>query len=190
MRSLVAVAPAVVAASLAVAGCGGAGSARPTPTGSSTGSTGAPSATPVACPPTSGGGAGRARVTDMTIGTASGQDSLVVQFDAAVPHYELTQNPNGVHFTGGGGKGGTYTLAGSYGFLLNIDNLNWTTPPGDQYPHGTDLMQSAPVLEEARQIGDFEGTDNIAIGLRSYVCPTIFTLDGPRRLVLQFLAGS
>jgi len=142
--------------------------------------------TPVTCGPTSGGSTDRARITDMRIGTASGGDTLVIQFDTAVTHYDISPNPTGVQFAGGGGKGGTFTLDGTYGLRLTIVNLNWTVAPGNQYPHGTDLKQSAPTLLEVRQIGDFEGTVNIAIGLSGNVCPSVSILTGPSRLVLQF----
>jgi hypothetical protein len=130
-----------------------------------------------------------ARITDMWTGTADGDDTLVVQFDDAVPHYELSQNSTGVTFAGGGGKGGTFTLAGRYGFRLDIYDLNWTVPPGNQYPHGTDILQSAPALQEARQIGDFEGIVNIAVGLSLDICPDVSILASPPRLVIQFPTG-
>ena len=122
----------------------------------------------------------------MRVGTASGYDTLVIQFDSVVTRYELSPNPDGVQFAGGGGKGGTFILAGTYGLRLDIFNLDWTTPPGNQFPHGTDLTQPAPVLLEARQIGDFEGIVNIAVGLSRQVCPTVSVLNGPSRLVIQF----
>jgi len=145
--------------------------------------------TPSACSPTSGGTTQSARITDLRMGTADGHDTLVIQFDNAVPHYELGQNSTGVQFTGGGGKGGTFTLAGTHGFRLNIYNLNWTVPPGNQYPHGTDILQSAPALQETRQIGDYEGIVNIAIGLSRDICPDVSILAGPPRLVIQFPTG-
>jgi hypothetical protein len=137
----------------------------------------------------SGGLSARARITDMRIGTTIGHDTLVIQFDTAVTRYDLGQNPTGVQFAGGGGKGGMFTLNGTHGLRLNILNLNWTGSPGDEYPHGTDLKESAPTLLEVRQIGDFEGTANIAIGLNSGVCPRVSILSGPPRLVLEFPGG-
>jgi len=125
----------------------------------------------------------------MRIGATSGYDTLVIQFDTAVTHYELSQNPTGMTFAGGGGKGGSFTLAGTFGLRLSIFNLDWTVPPGNQYPHGTDVRQSAPELQEVRQIGDFEGVVNLAIGLTRVICPDISMLSGPPRLVLQFPAG-
>ncbi len=138
------------------------------------------------CPSTSGGANQTARITDLRVGTASGYDTLVIQFDSVVTRYELSPNPDGVQFAGGGGKGGTFILAGTYGLRLDVFNLDWTTPPGNQYQHGTDLKQSAPVLLEARQIGDFEGIVNIAVGLSRQDCPTVSILSGLPRLVIQF----
>lgn len=192
---------ALATVAVLLAACGGANTSptptspsapTPTPTPAQTTPTAAPtpSQTPVeACSPTSGGTAERARITDMRIGTTSGYDTLVIQFDTAVTHYELSQNPTGMTFAGGGGKGGSFTLAGTFGLRLSIFNLDWTVPPGNQYPHGTDVRQSAPELQEVRQIGDFEGVVNLAIGLTRVICPDISMLSGPPRLVLQFPAG-
>jgi hypothetical protein len=190
---------ALATVAVLLAACGGASNLpTPTPTSASTPTPAqtAPTATPTphqtpvgGCSPTSGGTAERARITDMRIGTTSGYDTLVIQFDTTVTHYELSQNPTGMTFAGGGGKGGSFTLAGAFGLRLNIFNLDWTVPPGNQYPHGTDLRQSAPGLQEVRQIGDFEGIVNIAIGLSRVICPDISVLSGPPRLVLQFPAG-
>jgi hypothetical protein len=180
-------------ATIVLAGCGGASTAatptisatqtpKPTPTLGAT-----PSTTAVAaCWPIEGGSAESARITDLRIETSGGLDTLTVQFDSAITHYQLTANATGSQFNGGGGKGGTFRLMGSFGVRLDISNLNWTVPPGDQYPHGTDLAQPAPVLAEVRQIGDFEGIANIAIGLSRDVCPNVTTLSDPPRLVIQF----
>jgi hypothetical protein len=185
---------AVCAVVLLLAACGGATgtptptATQPTPTPTPTATalgTPTPSATRAACGPMSGGLSARARITDMRIETTIGHDTLVIQFDTAVTRYQLSQNPTGVQFAGSGGKGGTFTLNGTYGLRLNILNLNWSESPGDQYPHGTDLRQSAPTLQEVRQIGDLEGTANIAIGLSSNVCPRVSILSGPPRLVLE-----
>lgn len=125
----------------------------------------------------------------MLLANASSGDMLVLQFDSAVPQYELTVNPTGVHFAGGGGKGGTFTLAGRHGMRLNIANTDWTLAPGNQFPHGTDLTQSAPTLVEARQMGNYEGVVNIGLGLGRAVCPRVVTLFGPPRLVIDFSNG-
>ena len=192
---------AVFVATIVLAGCGGASTpATPTPAAARTPTaTQTPTTTPIppatatpsatraaACSPLEGGTAERARITDMRIETSASLDTLTVQFDSAVTKYHLNENSTGVQFTGGGGKGGTFTLAGFFGLRLDISNLNWTDPPGNQYAHGTDLTQSAPVLAEARQIGDFEGIDNIAIGLLREVCPQVSTLSDPPRLVIDF----
>ncbi len=152
------------------------------------GPTSSASASQFACQATGGATSATARITDMWLTTTTGRDTLVVQFDNAVTGYALRGNPSGAEFVGGGGKGGTFTLDGSYGLRLDISNLAWTTPPGNQFPHGDDLKQSAPVLLEVRQVGDFEGIVNIAAGLSRQVCPTVSILGDPPRLVLQFSA--
>jgi len=125
----------------------------------------------------------------MWLDSASGSDTLVIQFDSAVTYYQLSANPTGTLFAGGGGKGGTFALSGAYGLRLDLYNLNWTVPPGNQYPHCTDIRLSAPPLQEVQEIGDYEGIVNIAIGLDRDVCPTFASLADPPRLVVQFPAS-
>lgn len=125
----------------------------------------------------------------MEIATSAASDTLTVRFDAAVPPYRMSVNPSGVQFTGGGGKDETFVLEGTAGMRLDITNLDWTEPPGNQFSHGTDLRQTAPLLLEARQIGNFEGVVNIALGLRRPSCPAIATTSGSTQLVLTFAHG-
>ena len=179
-----------------LAGCGPASSSttptEPPPSVAPSAIPATPSPSPatpagtLSCLPATGGTETRARVTDMFLSTTSTEDTLTIRLDTAVPQYRLRLNPAGVVFAGGGGKGGTFRLAGQFGVQLDLMNLNWTDPPGDVYAHGTDITQAAPVLVEARQIGDYEGIDNIAIGLAGDVCPTVVVTEQPPSLVITF----
>jgi len=58
--------------------------------------------------------------------------------------------------------------------------------PGAYPAEAPGLTQLAPVLVEVRQVGDFEGIVNLAVGLSREVCPTVSVLGDPSRLVLKF----
>lgn len=158
-----------------------------TPSGPAASVTPAPSGMQAACQTLTGGGSGSARITDMQVSTATSGDTLTMWFDAAVPQYEISANPTGMQFMSGGGKGGTVMLDGSEGVTLRITHLLWTEPPGNQFPHGTDLKQPNGMLLEARQIENSEGVVVIGMGLAHSMCPSVTMLSNPSRLVLQFM---
>src|SRR5205807_308410 len=81
--------------------------------------------------------AAAASITDVRVGAGAGFDRLVIQFDKAIPVYQLQSNSGGTSFTPGAG-GPPATVAGSFGMQLQINGL--TAP--DRYAHGTDLTQS------------------------------------------------
>ena len=118
------------------------------------------------------------------MGAGAGFDRLVIQFDKAIPVYQLQSNSGGTSFTPGAG-GPPATVAGSFGMQLQINGL--TAP--DRYAHGTDLTQSFRVLKEVKLLGDSQGTASFAIGLSGIVCPRISTLAGPPRLVIDYPTG-
>ena len=118
------------------------------------------------------------------MGAGAGFDRLVIQFDRAIPLYQLQSNSGGTTFTNGAG-GAPTTVAGSFGMQLQVNGL---TGP-NSYPHGTDLVRAYPVLKEVRLVGDSQGTASLAIGLSGTVCPRLSTLGGPPRLVIDYPTG-
>lgn len=106
-------------------------------------------------------------------------------FDRSVPRYELSVNATGAHFIGSA-SGLPIMLRGSYGLRLQLSNLDLP----NRYPHGTDLVLGSSALVEVRLIGDFEGVVDLALGLKGDACPTITLLNGPPRLVVDFLTGA
>ena len=160
---------------------GPAPSASPTPTL-------APSATaqgPFGCLDRSGGTAG-APVQLAAIRTAHqpGYDRIVFEFSSsggapAVPPYELTRQSS-THFVKDP-SGQPVTLKGSYGLRVVLRN---TTAHGT-YPGSADLTPGLPVLQEAAQLGDFEGVNSWGLGLTRSSCVRVLELSNPTRLVID-----
>jgi hypothetical protein len=133
------------------------------------------------CGSLQGGSQARATLTDVRVGSHPGYDRVVVQFDRAIAGYELTLNPMGIRFNRSA-SGLPVTLRGTYGLRRQLSNIDLP----NRYPHGTDLVLGSSTLVEVRLIGDFEGIVDLGLGVISYACPTITSLDGPPRLVLDF----
>jgi hypothetical protein len=141
----------------------------------------AATATPApACASSQGGQAAAASITDVRTGAHAGYDSLVIQFDTAIPTYQLVPNAAGVVFAGRAG-GPPSTLAGSSGWQLLMIGLKGS----DSYPHGTDVG-GLPTLKEAKVLSDSGGSATLAIGLAGNACPRVSTANGPPRLVIDF----
>jgi hypothetical protein len=142
----------------------------------------AATATPApACASSQGGQATPASITDVRAGAHAGYDSLVIQFDTAVPTYQLVPNADGVVFAGRAG-GPPSTVAGSNGWQLLMIGLKGS----DSYPHGTDVVADLRTLKEAKVLSDSGGSATLAIGLAGNACPRVSTANGPPRLVIDF----
>jgi hypothetical protein len=57
------------------------------------------------------------------------------------------------------------------------------------YSGPTDYKTGYPVLEEARQVQDFEGTVKWGLGLSKAACYRAFFLTNPDRLVIDVQTG-
>ncbi len=155
----------------------------PTPTPVSTPSPSTSGSPVAACYPLRGGTAARATVTDVRVGAGAGYERLVVEFDRAVPFYELFPNPDGAVFNGG--PKAPVTVAGSSWVTLRFTDIDVPS----RFAHGTDLTPRSAVLEEVAVVSDYEGVTVVGIGLNRGVCPTVSTLAGPPRLVIDFPTG-
>ena len=160
---------------------GPAPSASPTPTL-------APSATalgPFACLDHSGGTVGPPlQLAAIRTAHQPGYDRIVFEFSssggvAAVPPYEVTRQSS-THFVKDP-SGQPVTLKGSYGLRVVLRN---TTAHGT-YQSSTDLTPGLPVLEEAAQLGDFEGVNSWGLGLTRSSCVRVLELSNPTRLVID-----
>lgn len=193
-----------VSFALALVGCGGtattSGSSSPTTTSSASASPAAtatpqesPSPTALATPqPTAqlpagftcadaSGGSEQAgsNVVGVRIGQHDGYDRLVIEFSGTIPSYKA-QLRSGTSFTDSP-RGQTVTLSGTNGVLVVVHPVfNWTSYAG---PFA--FKPDFPILREARQIENFEGYQQWALGIQGTPCLRVTTLASPPRLVVD-----
>jgi hypothetical protein len=134
------------------------------------------------CAVQSGGGGGTAGLTAVRASPQGGFDRFVIQFDGPVPRYQVTPQASAT-FTSDP-QGSPVTLAGTAGLRVTVTGVsNWASLSGP-----TDLKPGGPALEEARQVGDFEGVVTWGLGLAHVTCFRAYTLRGPDRLVIDVQA--
>jgi hypothetical protein len=139
---------------------------------------------PFACTSLSGGEASLANVTDVRVGTASGYDRIVIEFDGPVPSYSVA--PQGSSSFRVDASYQLLQLQGSSGVRIVVHGAADYDVNGNQTFKGSqDLKPGYPVLKEARQVGDFERVFSWGLGLSSPNCIRAFTLTGPDRLVID-----
>lgn len=113
-------------------------------------------------------------------GTHSGYDRITIEFQNGRPSSIELRTQNNSTFTQGA-SGQNVTLAGSAGLLVVIQGADEHTA----YSGATDFKTNYPVLLEARQMEDFEGTVQWGLGLSKSACFRAFYLTNPTRLVID-----
>jgi hypothetical protein len=113
-----------------------------------------------------------------------GYDRVTIQFANGQPALTNVTTQHGTTFSAGAG-GQTVTVNGNDGVLLTLSSGDGHT----DYSGPTDLKTDYPILLELRQVQDFEGTLQWAIGLSRPPCYRMFYLSDPARLVIDFQAG-
>jgi len=126
-----------------------------------------------------------AYVSDVRTGTHAGYDRITITFTDGLPGSISLKPQNSATFASGGGQGGNVTIAGQAGILVTMSSADEHTA----YTGATDFKTGYAVLAEARQIQDFEGYVQWALGLKSTACYRAFTLTGPTRLVIDIQNG-
>jgi hypothetical protein len=116
-------------------------------------------------------------------GTHPGYDRLTIEFRNGLPgSFELGMQ-TGTTFTTSP-KGDRVTLAGKNGILVIIRGSDLHT----SYSGSTDLKTGYATLVEFRQVEDFEGVVQLALGVSGATCYRAFTMTGPDRLVIDIKA--
>jgi hypothetical protein len=113
-------------------------------------------------------------------GTHPGFDRLTIEFKNGLPgSFELGMQ-TGTTFTTSP-KGDKVTLLGKNGILVVIRGSDLHT----SYSGSTDLKTGYATLVEVRQVEDFEGVVQLALGVSGATCYRAFTMTGPDRLVID-----
>ena len=113
-------------------------------------------------------------------GAHPGYDRLTIEFKDAGPGGIEIQPQAGMQFTLGA-SGQTVTLAGKSGILVVIHGADLHTG----YSGSTDIKTGYTDLAEVRQLEDFEGTVQLALGVSGLGCYRTFVLTNPTRLVID-----
>lgn len=115
-----------------------------------------------------------------------GFDRMVVDFSNGIPDAGVELKPqSGTKFVTDP-KGDTVTLKGTNGLDVVIRGADMHT----SYSGSKDMVLGYTTLAEVRQVGDFEGTVNLALGINGPPCFRAFYLTGPDRLVIDVQKAS
>lgn len=159
-------------------------SASPTPTDSPTPSSNLPA---FLCTSSSVGAAPAgpvAFISAVRTGTHAGYDRLSLEFKNGQPTTIELRPQSGTGFTNSP-KGDQVTLAGRNGVLVVIHGADVHT----SYTGPTDIKTGYATLAEIRQVEDFEGVVQLALGVAGAPCYRAFMLTNPDRLVIDVQAG-
>jgi hypothetical protein len=119
-------------------------------------------------------------------GTHTGYDRITIEVKSGQLANINVDPQNNTTFTQGA-SGQTITLKGNAGLLVTIHGADEHT----SYNNGpTDIKPGYSVLLEARQVQDFEGTVQWALGLSKPACYRAFFLGNPQRLVIDIQTGT
>jgi hypothetical protein len=157
------------------------GQTTPTPTAGNPSPTASPAPICAASAITANQSPQAAYITAVRTGTHAGYDRLTIEFQNGQPPTIELIPQTGTTFTRDG-IGDQVTLAGKNGILVRIKGADAHTA----YSGSTDIKTGFPGLVETRQVGDFEGVVQWALGLSSAdPCYHAYILDNPTRLVID-----
>jgi hypothetical protein len=118
-------------------------------------------------------------------GTHAGYDRITIEFNNTEPSQVDVAPQSTATFTQSP-RGQSVTLMGNAGVLVTIKSADAHTA----YSGSTDLQTGYAGLVEARQVQDFEGTVQWALGLAKAGCYRAFFLTSPTRLVIDVQTGA
>jgi hypothetical protein len=136
------------------------------------------------CAATSGGGAAMPTppvgVTAVRVGGQGGYDRFVIELNGPVPHFAVGPQASARFVRDASGQ--PVTLRGSAGLVVRLQGAQ----AHGTYSGSADLRPTgAAAIQEASQIGDFEGVVTWGLGLSRAACFRAFTLTSPSRLVVD-----
>lgn len=151
-----------------------------------------PGSTPAtACPERTGGATtNQAQLTAIRIAHNPGFDRVVFEFSPSTAPgvYGMPPYRVAVATSLSGPSGQPVPIEGSALFGVRFQNASTVDPNGTRtYTGATSLKPTTtPLVKEVRLVEDFERVLVWGIGLARLQCPTLLTLSGPVRLVLDF----
>jgi len=146
--------------------------------------TNSPGSTPsTSCPTLTGGSPIAApRVAAIRAAHNVGADRLVLEFTgAAVPQYEIKVAST---FTAPSGQ--AVRVDGNAFFSVRVSGQAHNDAGQRSYAATDPYRPGLPVIREVKLVEDFEGVVIFGLGLERLVCPSVLTLAGPPRIVLDF----
>lgn len=171
--------------------------ATPTPTRTTTppGPTAAPPATTApptnspgstpsqACAPLSGGSPlGASRLTAIRAAHNPGFDRLVFEFSGpSVPEYRIELASTFI-----APSGQPVRVDGNAFFSLRLGGRAHTDAGQRSYPQPDPFRVGLSAVREVKLVEDFEGVVRFGVGMERPVCPTVLTVLGPSRVVIDF----
>jgi hypothetical protein len=151
-----------------------------------------PGSTPAtACPERTGGATtNQAQLTAIRIAHNPGFDRVVFEFgpSTAPGVYGMPPYRVAVATSLSGPSGQPVPIEGSALFGVRFQNASTVDPNGTRTYTGATSVKptTTPLVKEVRLVEDFERVLVWGIGLARLQCPTLLTLSGPVRLVLDF----
>ncbi|MGH7762558.1 MAG: AMIN-like domain-containing (lipo)protein [Candidatus Dormibacteraceae bacterium] len=113
-------------------------------------------------------------------GTHAGYDRITIEFQNGSPASgDITPQSNATFTQGASGQ--QVSLSGTAGILVTMKGADEHT----DYNGSVDFKTGYPVLLEARQVQDFEGTVQWGLGLSKPACYRAFFLTNPTRWVID-----
>jgi len=128
-------------------------------------------------------------LTAIRIAHNPGFDRLVFDFsptDRGVGAYGVPPYSIDVASSFSGPSGQAVTVAGNAYFRVRFQNTDAHTSAGRTTLASSDQRPTTPLVKEVRIVEDFEATVQAAVGLDHLACPSVLTLSGPIRVVLDF----
>ncbi len=113
-------------------------------------------------------------------GTHTGYDRITIEVTSGQLTNISVDPQSSASFTQGA-SGQRVTLSGTAGLLITIHGADEHTA----YSGATDFKTNYPVMLEARQVQDFEGTVQWGLGLAKAACYRVYILGSPQRLVID-----
>jgi hypothetical protein len=153
--------------------------ATPTPTPSNS-----PGSTPSqACAPLTGGSPlGASRLVAIRAAHNPGFDRLVFEFSGpVVPEYRIQLASS---FTAPSGQ--AVRVDGNAFFSVRFGGQAHNDAGQKSYPQPDPYRVGLIVVREVKLVEDFEGVILFGVGMERPVCPTVLTLLGPARVVVDF----